>query len=198
MFNFTGETPPDSVFADIQALNRLSAEQYTQLTDIAINFLTHSDKATSLQTLLDDFSQQHSISVTTLRNIFKSFLLVPNGAMKKNLDPEQVKEDLLKLGLSEENAAHFTEKWSQHQTMASRQALQHTLVVNQLADMEWKFGVTAASSELNKVSNTFLQLKLLINKGNKMETVDLELTLPQFYSFLHEMERAKASIDFLS
>ena len=31
-------------------------------------------------------------------------------------------------------------QWSQHQVQASRQALQHTLVVNQLADMEWKFG----------------------------------------------------------
>ncbi|KAK2182787.1 hypothetical protein NP493_336g03015 [Ridgeia piscesae] len=198
MFNFTGETPPDSVFTDIQALNRFSAEQYAQLADIAINFLTHSDKAASLQTLLDDFSQQQAISITTLKTIFKSFLLVPNGALKKNLSPDQVKDDLINLGLSEENATHFAEKWSQNQVQASRQALQHTLVVNQLADMEWKFGVTAASSELNKLSNTFLQLKLLINKGSRMETVDLELTLPQFYSFLHEMERAKASIDFLS
>ena len=31
------------------------------------------------------------------------------------------------------------------------------------------FTVTAASSDIDKVGNTFLQLKLVINKGNKME-----------------------------
>ena len=33
------------------------------------------------------------------------------------------------------------------------------------------FSVTASSSEVDKVGNTFLQLKLVINKGGKMENV---------------------------
>ncbi|XP_077862236.1 COMM domain-containing protein 7-like [Saccoglossus kowalevskii] len=71
-------------------------------------------------------------------------------------------------------------------------------MINQLVDMEWKFGVTAANSEINKVGNTFLQLKLVVNKGNRTENVYMELTLPQFYSFLHEMEKAKSSLEYFS
>jgi len=80
----------------------------------------------------------------------------------------------------------------------STESLKQTLSMNQLVDMEWKFGVTAASSETNKVSNSFLQLKLVVNKGNVRENVYMELTLPQFYSFLHEMEKARASLEIMS
>lgn len=71
--------------------------------------------------------------------------------------------------------------------------------INQLIDMDWKFAVTAGTSDMNQVGHSFLQLKLVLDKGNKeLENVCLELTLPQFYSFLHEMEKAKASLELLS
>lgn len=71
--------------------------------------------------------------------------------------------------------------------------------------MEWNFGVTAASSELEAVGGTYLQLKLVIDKGageegssSREENVLMELTLPQFYEFLASMEKAKTYVDFLS
>jgi hypothetical protein len=52
---------------------------------------------------------------------------------------------------------------------------------------------------MKKVGNTYLQLKLVLDKGvNKAEEIFMELTLPQFYSFLHEMEKAKASLEYLT
>ncbi len=47
----------------------------------------------------------------------------------------------------------------------SRLAAGQSLTVNQLVDMEWRFGVTAADSDIKKVGNTFLQLKLVLDKG---------------------------------
>ncbi|XP_037591890.1 COMM domain-containing protein 7-like, partial [Cebus imitator] len=41
----------------------------------------------------------------------------------------------------------------------------------------------------------FNQLKLVVKKGNQTENVYIELTLPQFYSFLHEMERVRTSME---
>eukprot|EP00731_Ephydatia_muelleri_P002388 Em0001g2388a len=58
--------------------------------------------------------------------------------------------------------------------------------------------VTAADSDMKKVGNNFLQLKLVLNKGGKTEDVFMELTLNQFYSFLHEMEKVKSSLDYFS
>ena len=70
--------------------------------------------------------------------------------------------------------------------------------------------VTAATDELSTVGSCFLQLKLVLDKGGKREvrimqrhftgsqsspvvqqTVLMELSLPQFYSFLQQMQAAK-------
>uniref|UniRef100_A0A8C9PDW1 COMM domain-containing protein n=1 Tax=Spermophilus dauricus TaxID=99837 RepID=A0A8C9PDW1_SPEDA len=128
----------------------------------------------------------------------KSLLLVPNGALKRSLTAEQVQAGFLTLGLSEEKATYFYEKGKQNAPTLAQWALGQTLMINQLIDMEWKFGVTSGSSELEKAGSTFLQLKLVVKKGNQTENVYLELTLPQFYSFLHEMEGARTSMECLS
>ncbi|XP_045837339.1 COMM domain-containing protein 7 isoform X2 [Meles meles] len=127
-----------------------------------------------------------------------SQLLTLHGALKKSLTADQVRADLITLGLSEEKATYFSEKWKQSAPTLARWAIGQTLMINQLIDMEWKFGVTSGSSELEKVGSIFLQLKLVVKKGNQTENLYIELTLPQFYSFLHEMERVRSSMECLS
>ena len=141
-------------------------------------------------------------------------------------------------------------QWKANLASMSRVAAGQSLSVNQLVDMEWRFGgtipsfshtqylppslsgslslclsimlshlpVTAADSDMDKVGNSFLQLKMVLNKGSGTDKVFMgkfltlnffhnlwfcffsyvELTLPQFYSFLHEMEKAKACLEYLS
>uniref|UniRef100_A0A8C2KW30 COMM domain containing 7 n=2 Tax=Cyprinus carpio TaxID=7962 RepID=A0A8C2KW30_CYPCA len=117
---------------------------------------------------LTEFAGENGMSAGPLRALMKSVLLLPHGKSFRTL--------ILNKSL----------------------AVGQTLMVNQLVDMEWKFGVTVGTSELQKTGNIFLQLKLVIRKGNTTENVYMELTLPQFYNFLHEMERAKASMDCFS
>ncbi len=45
-----------------------------------------------------------------------------------------------------------------------------TLMISQLIDMEWKFGVTASTNTIDKFGNAFLQLKLFYSNGGKLET----------------------------
>ncbi|BFZ10654.1 hypothetical protein BsWGS_13693 [Bradybaena similaris] len=196
-FHFTKETPPDSMFSDFQALNKFQNELFSQLVQIAFQFLLEPSKSARLMTQLEEFAQENGVSVAPLRNVFKSLVSLPNSALKKSLSPSQLQEDLQTLGLSEDKSQVVVSQYEANLTALSRGALGQTLMVNQLVDIEWKFGVTASSSELDKVGNTFLQLKLVINTGNGTKNVFLELTLPQFYSFLHEMEKAKASLEYL-
>ncbi|XP_059140844.1 COMM domain-containing protein 7-like [Physella acuta] len=196
-FNFTKETPPDSMFSDFQALNKFQNEPFNQLVQFAFQFLLEPSKSARLMSQLEEFAQENSISVGPLRNVFKSLVSLPNSALKKSLSSGQLQEDLQTLGLSVEKAKEVASHFEANLVALSRGALGQTLLVNQLVDIEWKFGVTASSSELDKVGNTFLQLKLVINTGNGTKNVFLELTLPQFYSFLHEMEKAKASLEYL-
>lgn len=196
--HYTRDPVPESVNTDMQNLNLLTAEQFSALTEVIFQFLTEPKEGERLLAQLAEFATANGISLGPLKNIVKSVLLVPNGAMKRNLTSEQVKADFITLGLSEEKASYFAEQWKINTPALTRLTLGQTLMINQLVDMEWKFGVTAGSSELQKVGSIFLQLKLVVKKGNKNENVYIELTLPQFYNFLHEMERVKTSMECLS
>ncbi|XP_028667424.2 COMM domain-containing protein 7 [Erpetoichthys calabaricus] len=195
LLHFTKDALPDSISTDIQNLNKFNQQQFECLTDIIFHFLTEPKEADRCLTQLSEFASENGMSPGPLKNLTKSILLVLSGALKRGLKADQVKTDLLTLGLNEDKTSHFENQWKVHSCTLSKLAVGQTLMVNQLVDMEWKFGVTAGSSELQKVGSIFLQLKLVIRKGNKTENVYMELTLPQFYNFLHEMERAKASLD---
>ncbi|XP_033646868.1 COMM domain-containing protein 7-like isoform X1 [Asterias rubens] len=197
-FHFAMETPPDSMFSEIQTLNKFNEEQFKQIVTIVLTFLLEPAKSSQLVVHLDDFARDEGISAAPLRNIVRSLITILNNAVKRNMTPSQLNEDLVNLGLSEEKSSYLSDQWKSNLLGLSRTAVGQTLMVNQLMDMEWKFGVTAASSELQQVGSTFLQLKLVVNKGNKTENVFMELSVPQFYSFLHEMEKAKMSLEYFS
>lgn len=196
--HFTKDTLPDSVSTDFQTLNKFTEQQFVSLTELLYQFLLEPKESERFLAQLSEFAGENGMGAGPLRGLMKSILLLPHGALKKNLTAEQVKEDLLSLGLNEDKATHFSDQWRVHYPLLSRLAVGQTLTVNQLVDMEWKFGVTVGTSELQKAGNIFLQLKLVVRKGNTTENVFMELTLPQFYNFLHEMERAKASMDCFS
>lgn len=76
--------------------------------------------------------------------------------------------------------------------------MEHT-GTHQVVDVEWKFGVTAASCKERQVGTTYLHLKLVLDTGcGHTKNVYLEMSLPQFYAFLHELEKAKGSLDYIS
>ncbi|XP_019747270.1 COMM domain-containing protein 7 isoform X1 [Hippocampus comes] len=194
----TNDALPHSVSGDFHTLNKFNEQQFLRLVEILFQFLLEPKETEKLMQQLSDFASEHRMSTGPLKNLMKSVILVPQGAMKRNLTAEQLKEDLQTLGLHEDKAVHFSQQWAEHRATLSRLATRQTLTVNRLVDMEWKFGVTVGTSEIQKMSNIFLQLKLVVQKGNTTENLYMELTLPQFYNFLHEMERAKASMDSFS
>uniref|UniRef100_A0A1A7YUM6 COMM domain containing 7 n=1 Tax=Iconisemion striatum TaxID=60296 RepID=A0A1A7YUM6_9TELE len=189
---------PDSVSSDFQILNKVNEQQFSRLTEILFQFLLEPKEVERFMQQLLDFAGEHGMSAGPLRSLMRSVLLVPQGALKKNLTAEQMREDLITLGLNEDKATYFSQKWGEHYPALSKQAVGQTLKVNQLVDMEWKFGVTVGTSEIQKAGSIFLQLKLVVRRGNSTQNVYMELTLPQFYHFLHEMERAKTNMDCFS
>ncbi|XP_073537125.1 COMM domain-containing protein 7 isoform X2 [Phyllobates terribilis] len=185
---------PDSVASDIQNMKQLSGE-VSRLCLAIFSFLKEQKEVDQFTSQLEDFAKDNGISLGPLKSIVRSVLLVLNGALRRSLKSEDLQSDLVVLGLDEEKAGIFAKEWSSDAPALTRLAVGRTLSINQLVDMEWKFGVMAASSELEKAGTIFLQLKMIIKKGNQLEPVYVELTLPQFYSFLHEMERAKSSLE---
>lgn len=59
------------------------------------------------------------------------------------------------------------------------------------------FIVTAASNDSDNVAKSFLQLKLRLDNNGKIKNVFTEMTIGQFYKFLHDLQKAKCNLDLL-
>ncbi|MEQ2293780.1 hypothetical protein AMECASPLE_037055, partial [Ameca splendens] len=72
--------------------------QFRHLIEILFQFLLDPKETNRFMQRLTEFAGEHGMSAGPLRNLMKSVLLVPQGALKKNLTTDQVKEDLITLG----------------------------------------------------------------------------------------------------
>ena len=185
--------------ADIQSLDKLlSDEQLSQFVDIIVGFfLAPAD--TDLMGGIRQFASAHGVNARALKSSMRGILVFFQGLIKHGLTQAQVVEDCAQLGLRDSAAQLLAQKWNSSRGGLAHVSTGRTLRVNELVDMEWKFGVTASSHELQTVGSTFLQLRLVIDKGGgERESKLMEPTLPQFYQFLMQMEKAKSQLDFLT
>jgi len=194
-FKFTDEIPSEQTYSDIQTLGQFNEDQLKELTEIVLTYLKQK---TDLMSNLNTFAQKFSIQIPALKSTVRGVVYFFKAALKQNLSPQYLRDDLVTFGLPEDKANVVALKWKQSFIELSRTAIGQTLNVNELLDIDWRFGVTASNSDLSEVGKTFLQLKLVLNKGNKRENVHMELTIPQFYEFLHEMEIAKQNIEYFT
>ena len=188
--------------ADIQKVNGFSEEQLAAFVQVLLRFVcAHTTNAGAA--LLEDirsFADAHGVNARVLKNAVRSLLLFFQGALKHNMTPSQVEGDLAALGLGAAAAAAVAQQWRGAASGLAAGVAAQALSVDRLVDMEWRFGVTASTSELGSVGATFLQLKLRLEgrDGGAPRAVHLELTLPQFYEFLAKMEKYQAYVDYLA
>lgn len=58
--------------------------------------------------------------------------------------------------------------------------------------------MTAASNDSDNVAKSFLQLKLYLDDNDgKVKNMFIEMTIGQFYKFLHDLEKTKCNLDLL-
>lgn len=69
--------------------------------------------------------------------------------------------------------------------------------ISKIVDVSWRFGVTAASNESDNVGKSFFQLKLCLEENNKINNIFIEMTISEFYKFLHDLEKANSNLDLL-
>ena len=199
-YNFQSDDVDSEFITDMQAASQtVPIDVFKQLIQASIKILTGESQLASLDVLheaLAPLSERAQTTPKRLAGVVRSLTMFYQGATRKNLKVDSFKEDCEKLGFDEERTTLLSNVYKKYFGALSRVLVAQTLSVNPLKDMDWRFGVTASSSELNQVGTTFLQLKLVVGDENKK--VFLELSLPQFYEFLHQMEKAKAALDFFS
>jgi hypothetical protein len=183
---------------DLSVLSKFPTAQLQEFAALIVTWVV-APNASDVKSSVGTFAQTHSIDGSTIKASMRGLLLLVKGALKHNVTPQQLKGDLLALGMSSDRAETMEKVWRGNYMDLARSATVQTMTIKSLQDMEWKFGVTASSEELDTVGSTFLQMKFTLNSGaNDDEKVHVEMSLPQFYEFLAKMEKAKAEMDMRS
>ena len=199
-FFFTSLKVEQQLIVSIQNLNEFSLEQLQSFTELVLSFL--SQQVISLFCFLimqskdpdqeiKEFSQEHGVGWKACKGIFHAILFFLGHCLKMNLAQQCVRQDLFTFGLEPKRAKYIAEQFGKKFISLSTSMIENTLKVNELVNMEWKFGITAGNDDLKELGKVFLVLKLTINRGERLEDVVMELTLAQFYSLLSELQKAQ-------
>ncbi|KAH9376362.1 hypothetical protein HPB48_023100 [Haemaphysalis longicornis] len=169
----SGGKPSSAVVADIQAINALGADEFTRLLDVTCRLSTGASSNSS-----GDASGRCGETLFALLS----------EASRRGMDAPQLCQALESLGLDATRASPVAERW-----LASRTSARTQVRPWQLRDVEWRFGVTVASSA-NEPRGSFVQMRLALAGG---QDVHVEMNLAQFYSLCNEMEQAKLTLEAL-
>ena len=74
------------------------------------------------------------------------------------------------MNLNDNHFCNLNLKWGKHWVSLKEQLDSQSLMISQLVDMEWNFGVTASTNYIDKLGSAFLQLKLVYNTGGRLQT----------------------------
>ena len=160
-YRFTSDALPPTLLADLKGLSALSeAEQLPELFAIAVAFL--SGDAEGAEALLTAFSVRHGVNDRPLRLLLSALLFVLSASLRRCLSAEVLLEDLQRLAVKPSVASALSSLWRAAFVELSGRAAAALFAVNELVDVAWRFGVTAASSAVDRVGSTFLQLQLTV------------------------------------
>lgn len=194
-FHFCEGTPPTSFGENLQLTNRLNDQQYSQLLELVFGFLNQPEGTDEFDKKVETYTSQNEMKLRPVQEMIKTILIIAKEANRYKLTPGQLFGDLQKLKQEPERASKLCQIWRRGSERTSKEAVNTCDIAKRLVNMEWKFGVTSSNSEMARVGNCFIQIKMILSKGLSTESLSFEMSLHQFYDFMHQMEKAKLEFD---
>lgn len=152
------ETVDELLARDLKGLESLSEAQLEGLMRLVIGFLIDS-KGSGFQQKLGEFSETNGLGGQTLKSLVRASLLFLQRGVRAGWVSEQVGQACSAKGLSVECAAVVSRCWAEQSSNLTSTLLSKIVSANQLMDVDWSFGVTAASDDCDQVS-THLSVSL--------------------------------------
>jgi len=190
--------PTPTAIMDMASVDQFDTDVFKEFVGLILGFLTRPNQASRMMTSIDTFAEENGINPNAIQALIRAWLTFFRTAQKGNKTPKAVYQELTGMGISDDKAQYIGRLYKKNLLAISRAVVGRTLTVNQLTDMQWRFGVTSGSSEQKLSGKTFLQLKMALNDGVNGSEVLTELTLPQFFTLMKELQQAKASLDMMS
>ena len=125
----------------VQIVTGLSLEHVQDLAGVVIGWLSHTgriDFKGDVAMLAQSLSLPEGVvreATTMLRVFFR-------GAIRSHLNAAQVRDDLVALGLEADVVDVIVALWETHKSALTAAVVATSVSVNELVDMDWKFGGT--------------------------------------------------------
>ena len=148
----------------------------------------------------DEIAARFVAKTRPFRGALRTLVLLWQGSVRHGLSPQHFSEDLVRLGVRGEAADVFNEAWRRDgPALITAQLSRASVPRCAILDASWRFGVTIATDDVQSAGATYVQLRLHIAAPDSAGRDErIELSLPQFYSMLSALERAKSYAAFLS
>lgn len=136
--------------ADCGHLNSFESASVRSLVQIVMSFLLNP-VASDFQSALAELAGTANISPGALKVSSKCLIVVLQGAMKEGWSGGQVHSECVKVGLSTAVVEDIVSCWQSKASDIASHLLSQSLSTNQLLDVDWSFGVTAATDDCDQV-----------------------------------------------
>lgn len=191
-----------SFLQSLSNIGQLSRPHLSILLQFTFNLLTNQSNENDevLKGQLQEYLKEqgsNDISTDEFWNYTKCLLFIFKSSVQNELTRDKLEADLKHLGCNQ-NGTLIARAFFQHayQAVSLQSSKDEDINLNSVIDFEWRFGITASSSEMSRIGKPFVQMKFIIQ--GREDPVYLELRVDQFYEFLHEMEKAKTLGDMMS
>lgn len=194
-FRFTDVPPTEQLRSDAVTLNQIKADSIVPFVDVIFSFLEKLDTEILLSNI-QELAKKESIGISVLKSsarglitisflavlifylshitlLFLTLFYIIRGSLVHQSSDKDLLSDLSKLGVEEKISSVIVSKWQKQKSTIGSVAVINTLKVNQLIDMQWRFGLTSSNSEVSKTRDTFLQMKLTLDMGNAIKEIRL-------------------------
>eukprot|EP01040_Poterioochromonas_malhamensis_P007360 gene7360-7941_t len=186
----------------IQSLQVLNAEKYhplaSSLAQITLNFLLNATNY-DYQGELSESAGKFDLPPATFKVVAQGVLVLLNDVLNNGASLDYLRKSAIGFGLTTEVTQLLCGAWGGYTAKIANHLCNKIITKNRLIDLDWSFGVTAASDDCDHVGKTYLQLKLTIDDdASGAKDIFLELSLDQFYQFLASLEKCRTFLDFVS
>jgi len=167
-------------------------ENLNQLVALVMKFLHDKDHDT-LAASLQPIAKQNDLEFRSVEEAAYTLEGILKEAVESKLSKKEVVNKFTsKYGFTAMAASMLGEEYQLQLKPVLSSVFNNGLSLNGFANLDWKLGVSVASKQSMSAPSPFVQLRIGVEKGNSaIEYHAIEMSIPQFYHLLAEMEIAK-------
>eukprot|EP00123_Amoebidium_parasiticum_P021103 comp61583_c0_seq1/m.47899 comp61583_c0_seq1/g.47899 ORF comp61583_c0_seq1/g.47899 comp61583_c0_seq1/m.47899 type:complete len:201 (-) comp61583_c0_seq1:425-1027(-) len=188
-FRFCGGLDcPDWVLAETALLSKLATSKARRLCELVADNISGTEIDYEKAGVL---TSDAKFAVSDVKAAIAALTFILTSAIKYGVSGDELTNELLQLGLPKDHAAGVSKVFVDRQEAMKAALRAKVLTLPRVEGTEWKVSYVLASSELKRVCQPIVQLRLHVDRPRGREPVTVDVTADKFKVLLHELKQAE-------